>query len=76
MKKVSEERILQICNDIAEDIDNKPTKKELVACIVYWQNHYSNACNDVMCFHADVLLKNMQMVQICQEFVDKKQKIG
>ncbi len=40
--KISEERILQICNDIAEDIDNGPTVEELKACVRYWQDLYVN----------------------------------
>jgi hypothetical protein len=39
---VSEERILQVCNDIAEDMNMRThTKRELWACVRYWNDAYS-----------------------------------
>ena len=38
---ISQKRILDVTNDIAEDIHSTYTKKEAAQCVVYWSLLYS-----------------------------------
>lgn len=46
MRKISEERILQISNDIAEDMGSA-TKEEYRQTIRYWMKQHTSACNQL-----------------------------
>jgi hypothetical protein len=47
VRPVTEERILQVCNDIAEDMNMRThTKRELWACVRYWSDAYAKLNNN------------------------------
>jgi hypothetical protein len=58
----TEDRILDILNDIAEDIDNKPTKAELVDVIKYQQREW-------------IKLNNQKQVESSQRAIDAADKL-
>lgn len=63
MKKITEERILQISNDISEDMC-RASKKELIEVVRFWQNQtdkWINGFNELQGLTTNVLLESNKL---------------
>lgn len=72
-KPISEERIAQIINDIAEDVGNY-TKAELVQVVNYLQDEFCKLSNNYANEHADMLIAHLDCVQKISKIAGKHNK--
>lgn len=71
MKKPTEERILQISNDIAEDMGNA-TKQEYRETIRYWMKEHTAICNRLQNAQSKHILAATQLLAQAHRMIQEK----